>query len=252
MQSNYQNLIKCSLNTQLVKFLPRRADCKGSQGKKTADTPVADVDVSKVSDSEPTNSRRVVNKKVTISKTENIIPDLNVTLELGKSINLTEVAEEEAARQVLATHARIKTASRRVVNKKVTISTTENIIPDLNVTLELGKSINLTEVTEEEAARQVLATHARIVTESVSKKSFDPSQKLKGVQSLTLEEQEVKAIKPAEDSHVLEAQVKELGRIPRVLDESTVVYATSSEGTRTKPGVSLDIYANLYLMASFL
>ncbi|GKD64260.1 hypothetical protein Tco_1306368, partial [Tanacetum coccineum] len=75
---------------------------------------------------------------------------------------------------------------------------------------ELGKSISLTEATKEEVARQVQATHARIVTKSVpkparrrpsgiafrdtsrvSKKvSPDPSQKLKGVQSLTLEEQE--------------------------------------------------------------
>ncbi|GKB35947.1 hypothetical protein Tco_0880889 [Tanacetum coccineum] len=77
--------------------------------------PVADVDVSKESDSEPakkrTASRRVVKKKVIISATNNIIPDPDVTLELGKSISLTEAAEEEAARQVHATHARIVTES---------------------------------------------------------------------------------------------------------------------------------------------
>ncbi|GJR13324.1 hypothetical protein Tco_0795976 [Tanacetum coccineum] len=105
--------------------------------------------------------------------------------------------------------ARKKTASRRVVKKKVTKTAAENIIPDLDVTLELGKSISLTK-----AARQVHATHARIVTESVpkparrrqssvairdtpqvtNKVSSDPSKKLKGVQSLTLEEQEVLAL----------------------------------------------------------
>ncbi|GJS16048.1 hypothetical protein Tco_0410520 [Tanacetum coccineum] len=71
------------------------------------------------------------------------------------------------------------------------------------------KSMSLTEAAEEEAARQVHATHERIMTEtdpdparrrpsgisfrdasSVSKKMYlDPSQKLKGVQTLTLEEQ---------------------------------------------------------------
>ncbi|GJU96605.1 retrovirus-related pol polyprotein from transposon TNT 1-94 [Tanacetum coccineum] len=90
---------------------PKKSIGKGSQGKKTVDTPVVDVDVSEESDSEParkrTASRRVVKKKVTISAADNIIPDPNVALELGKSISLTEVAEEEAARQVHATHARI-------------------------------------------------------------------------------------------------------------------------------------------------
>nr|GEX11460.1 copia protein [Tanacetum cinerariifolium] len=72
----------------------------------------------------------------------------------------------------------------------------DNIIPEPNVALKLGKSISLTEAVEEETARQVHATHLRIVTEpipeharriplgvafrdtsSVSKKmSFDPSQ----------------------------------------------------------------------------
>nr|GEV00070.1 hypothetical protein [Tanacetum cinerariifolium] len=62
---------------------------KGSQGKKTAYTPVADVDVSEESDSEQarkrTASRRVDKKKVTISATDNIIPDLDVALELEDS-----------------------------------------------------------------------------------------------------------------------------------------------------------------------
>ncbi|GKC51460.1 hypothetical protein Tco_1074205 [Tanacetum coccineum] len=118
--------------------------------------------------------------------------------------------------------AKKKTASRRVVKKKVTISAADNIIYDLDVALELGKSISLTEAIEKEAARQIHATYARIVTESVPKpakrRSSDPSQKLKGVQSVTLEEQEavdtMKALKgtgkPAEDPQVLEEQVKEL------------------------------------------
>nr|GEY01046.1 hypothetical protein [Tanacetum cinerariifolium] len=84
-----------------------------------------------------------------------------------------------------------KTASRRVVMKKVTISAANNIIPEPDVTLELGKSISLTEAKEKEAAKQVHATHARIVTESIpesaKKKTTNKSlkSKLKGVQSLT-------------------------------------------------------------------
>ncbi|GKF20479.1 hypothetical protein Tco_0069117, partial [Tanacetum coccineum] len=96
------------------------------------------------------------------------------------------------------------------IKKKVTISAVDKIILDLDVALELDKSISLTGAAEEEAAWQVHATHARIMTESVleparrrpsgisirdtslvSKKvSSDSSQKLKGVQSLTLKEQE--------------------------------------------------------------
>ncbi|GKB80467.1 hypothetical protein Tco_0947362 [Tanacetum coccineum] len=88
---------------------------KGSQGKKTADTTEETVDVSEESDSEParkrTASRRVVKKKVSIFTDDNIIPDPDVALELGKSISLTKAAEEEAVRQVHATHARIVTKS---------------------------------------------------------------------------------------------------------------------------------------------
>ncbi|GKD70915.1 hypothetical protein Tco_1325005 [Tanacetum coccineum] len=56
--------------------------------------------------------------------------------------------------------------SRRVIKKKVSISADDNIIPEPDVALELGKSLSLTEAAEEEAARQVHATHERIVIES--------------------------------------------------------------------------------------
>ncbi|GJV70956.1 hypothetical protein Tco_1490951 [Tanacetum coccineum] len=163
----------CSSNTPLVKFLQR----KGSQGKKTIDTHVADVDVSKESD-------------------------------------------PEAPKR--------KTASRRVVKKKVTIFADDNIISDdPDITLELGKSISKIEAEEAEAARQVNATHARIVTEFVSeptrkrkssKVTSDPPKRLKGVPSLTLEEQEAVDImqslkeskKDQQKNSVLVSQMKEL------------------------------------------
>ncbi|GKB46253.1 hypothetical protein Tco_0897006, partial [Tanacetum coccineum] len=72
--------------------------------------------------------------------------------------------------------------------------------------LLLGKSISKTGAKEAEAARRVHATHARIVTESVlepprrrksSKVTSDPPKKLKGVPSLTPEEQEAADIMQA-------------------------------------------------------
>ncbi|GKE66161.1 hypothetical protein Tco_1520322 [Tanacetum coccineum] len=87
--------------------------CKGSHEKKPTDTTKETVDVFEESDPEPTKkqtaSRRVVKKNVTITADDNIIPKPGVALELGKSISLIEAAEEEAARQVHATHVRIVT-----------------------------------------------------------------------------------------------------------------------------------------------
>ncbi|GJX42584.1 hypothetical protein Tco_0257574 [Tanacetum coccineum] len=108
--------------------------------------------------------------------------------------------------------ARRQTGNRRKSKKKFLILADENIILELYVTLELGKSISLTEAEEEEAAMQVHATHERLVTESdpkparrstsrrpsdiafrdtssvSKKKSPDQSQKLKGIQTMTAEE----------------------------------------------------------------
>nr|GEW58782.1 hypothetical protein [Tanacetum cinerariifolium] len=122
--------------------------------------------------------------------------------------------------------------------EKFTISADDKIIPEPDVALELEKYISLTEAAEEEVARQVHANHARIVTEyvleparrkpsgiafrdtsSVKKKmSLDPSQKLKGVQTLTPKEQlaadTMQALKESKKisrrQQVLQNQVKEL------------------------------------------
>ncbi|GJT62945.1 hypothetical protein Tco_1006478 [Tanacetum coccineum] len=79
--------------------------------------------------------------------------------------------------------ARKQTCNRRVIKKKVTISADDNIIPEPDIALERRPSCI-----------------AFIDTSSVSKnKSYDPSQKLKGVQTLTPEEQlafdRIKALK---------------------------------------------------------
>ncbi|GJR44225.1 hypothetical protein Tco_1312328 [Tanacetum coccineum] len=148
-----------------------------------------------------------------------------------------------------------KTASRRVVKKKVIIFADDNIIfYDPDVALELGKSISKTKAEESKAARQVYATHARIVTESVleptrrrkpGKVTSDSPKKLKGVPSLTLEEQEaadtMQDLKESKKTSKIQpgsgGSSEGTGTIPGVLDESTVVSATSNEGTSTKPGV---------------
>ncbi|GKC71745.1 hypothetical protein Tco_1117628 [Tanacetum coccineum] len=139
-----------------------------------------------------------------------------------------------------------KTRGKGSQGKKAVVSpkpTNDNIIHDPDVALELGKSISLTEAAKEEAARQVHTTYERIVTKfdpnparrrpsgiafrdtsSVSKKmSLDLLQKLKGVQTLTPEEQLT-----ADTMQALKA---------RVLDESTITPKTSDEGTGAKPGV---------------
>ncbi|GJW03753.1 copia protein [Tanacetum coccineum] len=137
---------------------PKKSKGKGSQGKNTAYTTEKTVDVSEESDPEParkqTASRRVVKKKVTITANDNIIPEPDVALELGKSISLTEAAEEEATRQVHATHSSI-----------------------------------VIEPVPKPAKRRPSGIAFRD-TSTVSKKiSSDPSQKLKGVQTLTHKEQ---------------------------------------------------------------
>ncbi|GJZ12765.1 retrovirus-related pol polyprotein from transposon TNT 1-94 [Tanacetum coccineum] len=119
-------------------------------------------------------------------------------------------------------------------------------------------------------SKQVHVTHARIVTESVpepaKKKTGSRSTRsvviqdtpsapkskpaaskpnLKGVQSLTPEEQEaadvMQALKESKKTKSRQpctrGSSEGTGRIPGVPDESTVVSATSSEGTGTKPGV---------------
>nr|GEW09310.1 integrase, catalytic region, zinc finger, CCHC-type, peptidase aspartic, catalytic [Tanacetum cinerariifolium] len=98
---SYQMFIKYS--TGLIS--PKKSRGKGSQGKKIADAREVAIEVSEESNSKHarkrTGNRRVIKKKVTISADDNIIPDPNIAVELGKSMSLTEAADEEAARQKL-------------------------------------------------------------------------------------------------------------------------------------------------------
>ncbi|GJT72475.1 hypothetical protein Tco_1031761 [Tanacetum coccineum] len=108
---------------------------------------------------------------------------------------------------------------RRVVKKKVTITTDDNIVPEPDAALELVKSISLTEAAVEEAARQIYTTHARIVTELVPEPTRRRSSE---------DQQETASTRSSSERTRVS---------PGVLDKSTIVPATSSEGTGTKLGV---------------
>ncbi|GKC35033.1 hypothetical protein Tco_1047417 [Tanacetum coccineum] len=140
-------------------------------------------------------------------------------------------------------HAIKKTSSKRRVKKKVTLSAADNIISDdLDAALELGKSISQTEAEEAEAARQVHATHARIVTESVpesaKKKSGGRSSKSVVIQDTPKIMQALKESKKTSKRQPGTGGSNEkTSSKPGVPDESKVVSATSSKGTGIKPGV---------------
>ncbi|GKA75964.1 hypothetical protein Tco_0782342, partial [Tanacetum coccineum] len=203
----YQMFIKYS--TCLIPLKKTRG--KGSQGKKAAvSKKPASVEVSDESNSEPSrkqiSSRKVIKKKVLISAEDNIIPKPDVALELRKSMILTESAEEEAIRQVHATHERIVTES------------------------------------DPEPAKRRPSGIAFRDTSNVSKKiSSDPSQKKKGIQTLTPKEQlaanTMQALKASRSQSLTRGSNEGTGVSPRVPNESTVILTTSSEGTGTKPGI---------------
>ncbi|GKD81032.1 hypothetical protein Tco_1347871, partial [Tanacetum coccineum] len=163
-----------------------------------------------------------------------------------------------------------KTASKRVVKKKVTLLANDNIISDdPDIALELAKSISQTEAEEVEAARKVHVTHARIMTESISesakKKPSGKSSKsvviqdtpsapkskpttsktnLKGAPSLTPEQEATNIMQPLKESKKTSKRLlgtggsnERTGTILGVPNEFTVISATSSEGTSAKPGV---------------
>nr|GEV93392.1 retrovirus-related Pol polyprotein from transposon TNT 1-94 [Tanacetum cinerariifolium] len=207
---SYQMFIKYSTG----QIPPKKSRGKGSQGKKTADTTKGTADVFEELDPEParkqTTSRRVVKKKVTNTADDNIVPEPHVDLELGKSISLTKVVEEEAARKVHATHVRI-----------------------------------VTEPVLEPTRRRPTCIAFKDTSIMLNKMSFDPSQKLKGVQTLTPKEQIVadmmKALKENKKTSKRQpctrGSSEGTGVSPVVLDESTVVPTTSSKGTSIKPGV---------------
>nr|GEU33856.1 hypothetical protein [Tanacetum cinerariifolium] len=194
----------------------KKSGGKGSQQKKTGDATKENVEVTEKSDPKPlirkkTSRSRVTKKEATISAADNIIPDPDLALELGKSISLTESEEKAVARKVHATHEKI-----------------------------------VSEVVLEPTRRRRQTWVAIRDTSSISKKKTpDPSKKLKGILTLRPAEQEaaeiMKAFKESMKTSRRQSSTggsdEGTGEIPGVLDESIVVFSTSSEGTDTKPGV---------------
>ncbi|GKF09138.1 hypothetical protein Tco_0043362, partial [Tanacetum coccineum] len=130
-----------------------------------------------------------------------------------ESVDMSDESEPEPL-------IRRKTSSRRVAKKKATISVDDNIVPE-----------------EEAAARQVHATHARIVSEYVPEPArrrrsdiaiSETTQKLKGIQTLTPTEQEAAdIIKALKDSKRMlgrqpgtDGSDERTSEIPGVPDES--------------------------------
>nr|GEW39947.1 hypothetical protein [Tanacetum cinerariifolium] len=177
------------------------------------------------------NKKYVVDAKV-FQKILNICPRV-------QGVDFAEVLDDEATltfllslgyKCLLHKHPNI-----RVVNKKVTITTNDYIIPELDVALELGKSISLTKAAEDEAARKVHASHARIVTEPVP----EPARRRPSEQIIA---NTMKALKESKKTNRRQPDTRGscegTGVSPGVPYDSTVILATSSEGTDTKPGVA--------------
>nr|GEX47426.1 hypothetical protein [Tanacetum cinerariifolium] len=151
-----------------------------------------------------------------------------------ETVDVCDESETEPAKR--------RTASRRVVKKKVLIFIDDNIILNLDIALELGKSISITKAEEDEVVRQVYATHARIVTEYVhepaKKKTGSRSTKSVAIQytpnvvQLLKESKKISRRQPG-----TRGSSEGTGRIPGVPDESTIISTTSREGTATNPGV---------------
>ncbi|GJX74074.1 hypothetical protein Tco_0312669 [Tanacetum coccineum] len=118
---------------------------------------------------------------------------------------------------------RRKTSRRKVVKKKASILVDDNIIPEPDIALELGKYISLAEAEEEAAAREVHDTHARIVTESVPEPARTIRQSSIAFRDTSTEQEAADIMKALKDSK------KMIGRQPGT--------GGSDEGTGEIPGV---------------
>ncbi|GKF74020.1 hypothetical protein Tco_0220352, partial [Tanacetum coccineum] len=111
--------------------------------------------------------------------------------------------------------------------KKSSISVDDNIIPEPDVALELGKSMSLTEAEEEEAARRVHATHECLVTES-DEPSDEPTNRPTGRRR--------PSVMSAEEQLAADMKKAIKAKVP---DELTGKFTTSSEGA----GIVLEVPA---------
>ncbi|GJU41000.1 hypothetical protein Tco_1193957 [Tanacetum coccineum] len=140
-----------------------------------------------------------------------------------KSVVTPKLASVEVFDKSDAKPAKRQFGRRRMSKKKALISTDDNIIPEPDVALELEKYMSLAEVAEEEAARQVHATHERIC---VKKESPDPSREsVKGIQTLIVRR-----------TTICWTRCKSLNSPTKTLAKSSHMPRLQREGPGTKPG----------------
>ncbi|GJQ89185.1 hypothetical protein Tco_0000324 [Tanacetum coccineum] len=161
-----------------------------------------------------------------------------------EGVDFTDVPDDDTAltflidlgyKGPLYKHTNIKkTASRRVVKKKVTISAADNIIPDPGAALELAKSINQTKAEEAEAARKIYPCYTCYDhTPSAPKsKPVTSKTKLKGASSLTLKEQE-------------NADIMQTLKESKKTSKRQLGTEGSNEGTGSKPGFLMSPQSSL-------
>ncbi|GKA43341.1 hypothetical protein Tco_0736065 [Tanacetum coccineum] len=158
---------------------PRKTRGKGSQGKKKTVTP---------------------KKKSFISADDNIIPEPDAALELGKSISKIEAEITEEERRIHETHERLVTAKPTSVDESD------------------GEPAN-----RPTGRRRPSGINFRDTSNVSKKKSLDLSQKLKGIHVVTDEEQLVtdtkKAIKASKEVLRLQQQTEDSSEGAEVLDE---------------------------------
>ncbi|GJU18941.1 hypothetical protein Tco_1146907 [Tanacetum coccineum] len=130
---------------------------KGSKGKKSTITPKpTSVEVSDEFEPEParrqTGGRRMSKKKVSIFIDDNIIPELDVSLELGKSIELNRGYKRGSKQLVAATMQALKANSKSNRSQPHTIGSSEGTGVSLGVLDESTVIISTSsEGTEEES-----------------------------------------------------------------------------------------------------
>ncbi|GJW82214.1 hypothetical protein Tco_0146189 [Tanacetum coccineum] len=156
-------------------------------------------------------------------------------------VMLTNATKRSKSYQIFIKYSTNQIPPKKSIDKG--LKANENIISDdPDAALELAKSVSQTEAEVAEAARKSHATHARIVTESVlesaKKKSSGRSSKSVVIQDTSnimqaLKESKKTSRRQPGTGGSNERTSSKLG----VPDESTVVSATSSEGTHAKPEV---------------
>ncbi|GJV79554.1 hypothetical protein Tco_1515424 [Tanacetum coccineum] len=185
------------------------------------------------------------------------IPDTMLTEEIEQSeANQAFIAYSTSLIPPKKTRGKGSQGKKQTVTpkKKSYISTKDNIIPEPDVALELGKSISKTEAEITEEARRVHETHECLVTEKPAREEdFDESEgepanrpigrRRSSEERLATDTmQAIKASwKVSRTQPHSGGSIEGAGITPEVPDESTRIFTTSSEGTGITLGVPNEV-----------